>query len=235
MFWSRRGGPRRRNSDRRRLPIRVGDVMRPEPVTLSPDATFPQIVDTMLEHGRGVLPVVDPTGRLLGVISDADLIPTEVYVPGRAPQRKCGAQRAADLMSREVDTAVPEEPAAEAAERMLAGHRHYLPVVRDGHLVGMVTRADLLKPFARDDEAIRRDVETLLSDPRRVPYDHRCSAVVHDGVVHLRGSTCHPSDIDVLRAAVLNIPGVVAVESTLRARFPEPDPRSVPERPLQWA
>lgn len=236
MFWSRIGGSRRRNRDRqcRHLPVTIADVMRPELVTLTPSATFPQIVDAMLAHDRGVLPVVDPAGRLLGVISDADLIPTEVYVPGRAPEPKCGARCAADLMSRQVDTAAPQEPAAEVARRMLSAHRHYLPVVRDGHLVGMVTRADLLRPFARDDEAIRRDVTALLSDPRRVPYPHQVSADVRDAVVHLTGTTCHPSDIGVLRAAVLNVPGVVAVESTLLALLPEPDPHGVPPRPLRW-
>jgi CBS domain-containing protein len=236
MFRSRRHPAPRRDTarNRRRLPLRIADVMRPEPVTLAPGATFPQIVDTMLEHGRSVLPVVDPAGRLLGVVGDADLIPAEVYVPGRASADGSQPSRAVDLMVRHVDTASPEEPATEVAERMLRTHRHYLPVVRDGQLVGMVTRADLLRPFARDDEAIRRDVAALLADPRRVPYPHQVTATVRDAVVQLRGSASHPSDIGVIRAAVLTVPGVVAVDCAVRARFPEPDPRGVPVQPLQW-
>jgi CBS domain-containing protein len=236
MFRSRRHPVTRWKTARhcRRLPLRIADVMRPEPVTLAPGATFPQIVDTMLEYDRSVLPVVDPVGRLLGVVGDADLIPTEVYVPGRASADRSGALLAADLMVRHVDTASPEEPATEVAERMLRTHRHYLPVVRDGQLIGMVTRADLLRPFARDDEAILRDVEALLADPRRVPYPHQVAATVRDAVVQLSGSTSHPSDIGVVRAAVLTVPGVVDVDCALRARFPEPDPRGVPVQPLQW-
>lgn len=246
------GATRRRGTvhQRRAYLMKVADLMSAKPVTVAPDATFPQIVDTLLAHDLSVVPVVDDAGRLLGVISEADLIAKETFGPDVAatgrlrPERQhrgAGQARrpvptcARDLMTREVDTAGPQEQVAVVARRMLATRRKYLPVVDGDTCVGMLARADLLRPFARADLDVERDVQAILADPLRVPEGHQASATVRDGVLRLRGSTHYPRDVDVLCAVLSRVPGVVDLDCALRARHPEPQPSSVPARRMPWA
>jgi CBS domain-containing protein len=231
--------------------IKVGDVMTREVVTVHPDTPFPQIVERLLENNIGGLPVVDPNGTLLGIVTEADLITKEAYehgrrrhldlvidhLTGRDPAwiRKAEARCAGDLMTVDVHTASPHEDLATAARRMLEEHHKQLPVVADGRLVGIVSRKDLLKPFNRSDAQLAGDVAAILRDPLRAPEGHRARFTVENGVVTLRGTTRFASDAGVLRAFVAGVPGVVAVEDALTPEEPDPRPLGAFNDTRSWS
>jgi CBS domain-containing protein len=222
---------------------RVADVMTTNVVTVGPDAGFREIVDLLLTDDISGVPVVDSDGRLLGIITESDLITKEAKEPDRPrPRRhlsmlrdhllgrghdwvdKAGATTAAQLMTTPVDTVSPDDPIGVAARVVLERHRKLLPVVRDGRLVGIVSRKDLLKPYHRSDADIAADLQATLNDPLYAPEGLDVKAEVKNGVVSLDGATQWPSDIDVVRSIVIRVPGVVAVESHLEPRESNPDP-----------
>jgi CBS domain-containing protein len=142
---------------------RVRDVMTTDVARLGPDATYDGIVDLLLTRGVSGLPVADQDGRLVGIVTEADLVTREAYGPGRrspvdvlldnlrnrppAWVRKAAATTAADLMTRTVVTTSPDADLPSTARRLLESGYRWLPVVdADGRLVGVVSRRDLLAP-----------------------------------------------------------------------------------------
>ncbi len=218
--------------------MKVRDVMTTPAITVGPDTPFAEIVDRLLSNDISGLPVVDDDGRLVGIVTEADLVSKEAYdhrrrralglvadyLRGRDPQwvRKAAGQTAADLMTAAPATASPEEGLAAASRRLLEEHHKRLPVVDDGRVIGIVSRHDLLQPFHRSDNAIAADITRLLADPLRVPETHDARPAVSAGVVTLQGTVLWPSDVLFLEAVVTRVPGVVAVENHLVAREVEP-------------
>ena len=231
--------------------LKVRHVMTKDVVTVSPDTPFPVIVETLLEKGIGGLPVVGANGGLLGIVTEADLIAREAYehgrrrhldlvidhMTGRDPDwiRKATGRHARDLMTQKVETVSPDEDLATAARRMLDGRHKQLPVVRNGKLVGIVSRNDLLKPFNRSDADLAEDVQAILDDPLRAPEGHQVSFTIKNGIVTLLGSTRFPSDAGVIRAFVAGVPGVVAVDDDLRAQEPDPKPMPAFNDAMPWS
>jgi CBS domain-containing protein len=164
------------------MPTRVQDVMTIEVVVTHPTTPVKQVTDLLAGHGLSALPVTDGQGRVLGVVSEADLL--------GGPQRPAGgpvATTAGEAMTSPAVTVSPHATLTEAARRMQARGVKRLPVVADsGRLIGIVSRADLLRPLVRPDEHISRDVEEMLErkllvDPARVEVE------VRDGIVTLTG------------------------------------------------
>lgn len=151
-----------------RLTVRARDLMASPVITVSPDDTLEHVARTMLEHGIGAVPVVDQDGRLLGIITEHDLMAHEHGVPFsvyRAPQLfghwlppegleeiyNLGRTiKAKEVMRSPVLTVSEDATVSEIAQLMLETGREHIPVVRDGQVVGIVTRHDLLKLMARD-------------------------------------------------------------------------------------
>jgi predicted transcriptional regulator len=129
---------------------------------------------------------------------------------------------AADIMSRRVVTASPDDDLRRAARTMLVYGIKRLPVVSEGRLVGLMSRADLMRYFDRPDTDIAVDVERTLASPLSAPEDHRIASTVHDGVVTSRGRSGTPSDAKVATGVVWPIDGVVDVRNELMAREAEP-------------
>jgi CBS domain-containing protein len=142
---------------------RVRDVMTTDVARVRPDATYDEIVDVLTARGVSGLPVTDEGGRLVGIVTEADLVTREAYGPGRrrpfdvlldnlrnrppAWVRKASAITAADLMTRTVLTTSPDADLPSTARRLLESGYRRLPVVdADGRLVGVVSRRDLLAP-----------------------------------------------------------------------------------------
>jgi CBS domain-containing protein len=200
----------------------VRDVMTTEVVTVEPTTPFKEVVARMLRHRVSALPVVDDQGRVLGVVSEADLLLKEecpdpdadlalVWTRRRrAEHDKAAAAVARDLMTVAVVSVGPDATVTEAA-RLL--HRHgvkRLPVVDPaGPLLGIVSRADLLKVFLRPDDEIAADVRqevlvrSLWVDPDSVGVD------VRDGVVTLTGRLELRSQVTVAVSLVHALDGVV--------------------------
>jgi len=172
--------------------------------------------------------VVDDDGRVLGVVSEADLLLKEEFpapdqdIPlfstrrRRLERGKAAGTTARDLMSVALVSISPDATVAEAARRMHAAGVKRLPVVDEqGGLVGIVSRGDLLKVFNRTDQAIRREimddviVGEFTMDPNRF-FIH-----VDDGVVVLQGRVERHSLLPYLLRAVHGVEGVVRVENRL--------------------
>jgi CBS domain-containing protein len=212
--------------------MKVRDIMTSPAITVTPATPFTGIVATLLDHDISGVPVVDDRRQLVGVVSEADLIDRQVHgyrrralsvladhLHGRDTLwiRKVGGLTAGELMTRDPDAVGPDDDLASAARRMLEGGHKRLAVVADGAVVGVVSRHDLLRPFARSDADIRADLLRLLADPFRIDEDHAIRPSVAAGVVTLDGTVRRPSEIAIVETEVASIPGVVAVDNRLRA------------------
>jgi CBS-domain-containing membrane protein len=177
----------------------VGDVMATPVVGVQPDTSFKETVRLLQEHRISALPVVDPDGRLLGIVSETDLALKEEHLPDDPVPFFAGAARreqrakargitAGDFMSTPVETVLPGA-SLNAAARLLhrRGVRH-LPVVDHlGRVVGIITRRDLLKVFLRPDGDIRREiVGAVLRMTFHLPAD-AVQVEVAEGVVVVSG------------------------------------------------
>ena len=190
--------------------MRVMDVMSSPVVTVAPGARLKEVADLLVEHEISAVPVVQDD-ELVGIVSEADLVPLQLRPDSRAhlaPVREPPAQLprvVAEVMTREV-VALPERAdAAEAGRLMLDRGIKSIPVVRERRVVGIVARRDLLKLLARSDQDIARDLRALLEEELGPPSPYRVA--VRDGVVELTG----PPDPTTRRLATLLVRGVPGV------------------------
>jgi CBS domain-containing protein len=197
----------------------VGDVMTTPVVSTEPTATYQQLVRLLATHRISGVPVIDRLGRAVGVVSETDLLDRLAPRRPRPWWRGHGVSKrgttARDLMTSPAVTAMPSTPIAEAVRRMRDANVTRLPVENDlGVLVGIVTRADLLRVFLRDDDIVAAEViDTLrrvfVLDPLSVTVE------VHEGVVTLRGELPAAEVVDLLAACVADLDGVVDVRNLL--------------------
>jgi len=204
----------------------VSDVMTQTVVAVGRDAPFKEIVRTMEQWKVSAMPVLEGEGRVVGVVSEADLLPKEEFrdeEPSLSQQRerpsdaaKAGATRAAELMSTPAVTVHADATLAQAARIMAVRHIKRLPVVDDiGMLQGIVSRADLLKVFLRPDEDIEEEVRRTVVSYLFPGFSHAIHVGVREGVVTLRGHIHDTSLISVAVRLVHAIEGVVDVEPRL--------------------
>ena len=205
----------------------VEDVMTTPAISVRRDTSFKQVAQTLLNGRIGSVPVVESSGRVLGVVSASDLFRQVVAAGsskhrGRAVDagrghvhRQGAALTAADLMSEPAVCVPAGVPMLEAASRAADAWVRRMPVVNEaGMLVGILTRSDLLRVFLRGDDEIRDHIanhvvaEQFCLDPTTL------SVAVHDGIVSLRGQVERPAVVDSLVDAVRMIVGVVAVDSS---------------------
>jgi CBS domain-containing protein len=134
---------------------RVRDVMTTHVVRAAPAMTYAEVVDLLLAHGISGLPVTDAAGRLLGIVTEADLVRHDAgraSVPaGRPTDAPVSGETAAELMTCPVVTAEPDDDLPTTACKLLdSGYRRLPVVATDGSLVGIVSRRDLLTPAWED-------------------------------------------------------------------------------------
>jgi CBS domain-containing protein len=207
----------------------VSDVMTRTVVAVSGDASFKEIVRTMREGRVGALPVLAGEGRVIGVVSEADLLPKEEFrdaYPTRFEQmrrlediRKAGAVTAGELMTAPALTVHPDTPLTEAARVMAVQRVKRLPVVdARGLLLGIVSRADLLKVFLRDDEDVAGEVRHEVVAPLQPALlSPGVEVGVKEGVVTLSGQISDTSLIPLVARLVRSVEGVVSFECELAA------------------
>jgi CBS domain-containing protein len=166
------------------MPARVQDVMTIEVVVAQPTTPVKQVARLLTDHRLSALPVVDGHERVLGVVCEADLLGDGRPLADGQPSATAGA-----VMTSPAVTVDPQATVTEAARRMQAAGMKRLPVVAgSGRLVGIVSRADLLRPLTCPDEEICWAIEELLGsellvDPARVEVE------VRDGVVSSPGGS----------------------------------------------
>ena len=217
--------------------MNVRDVMThaARVISVSPETTLKQIADLMLEHRISGLPVVDENRRVLGVVSEADIISGETAGAGMqgmvARARALGdpasvaiSRTAGEAMSSPAVTIGPDETVARAAALIADRDVNRLPVVdEDGRLVGIVARADVVLAFARPDEeiagGIRDEIDRLLGlGPDSV------QVAVAAGEVALSGEVDTDATAKLVAFFASLFPGVIAVRSDLRVRADGDDP-----------
>jgi CBS domain-containing protein len=220
----------------------VKDVMTPDPVTVPPDLPFKAVADLMLERRIRGVPVVDGAGTVLGVITDSDLLVKPAYAQeprhghGGAIRRALARvvhhdepditprRTAAELMSSPPITTSPWDDVEDVGRLMLERRIGRMPVLRDGRLVGIVSRHDLMRQYQRTDAELAEAVEQALHDPLLAESEPQVTVTVNDGVVLLRGTVRYPRDVEVLASTVAGIGGVVDVRIEVDASHAEPAP-----------
>ncbi|WP_346660062.1 CBS domain-containing protein [Streptomyces sp. WMMB303] len=201
-------------------PRTVGDVMTHTVVAVGSTAGFKQIVRTLREWRVGAVPVLEGDGRVIGVVSEGDLLPAPDAARARPPpgadagvhgaaNRQRGS--AADLMTSPAVTVRSGTRVGEAARTMAGRKLKSLPVIDgDGRLIGIVSRADVLSVYLRSDEQIAQAVrEEILAPLSGAVGELR--AEVHDGVVTLSGQASDPELVPLVVRTVLALEGVVDV------------------------
>ncbi|GAA3829273.1 CBS domain-containing protein [Streptomyces phyllanthi] len=220
----------------------VGEVMTREVVEARRETSFKNVARLLDQHRISGLPVVDDDDKVLGVISETDLIHGQVArsVPGRVrrfrvPALRRSARHAAavarattaeDLMSTPAITVHPEQPVADAARVMERHHVERLPVVdEEDRLIGIATRRDLLRVFVRTDEEIRQDVLDVLTRTMGSLPPHTVIVSVGDGMATLEGRLELRSDIPQAVRQTWRVDGVVGVVNSLTFRIDDTHPR----------
>jgi CBS domain-containing protein len=219
--------------------MKASQLMSAEVITVREDASIAEAIRLMLEHRISGLPVVDSGNRLAGIVTEGDLlrrgeIGTERHRPhwrefllgsGRlAPEYvHSHARNVAEVMTTEVETISEDTPAGDIVDAMERDGIKRLPVVRDGRVVGIVSRADLLRALIAPDTATPIEISDadicahLAEEIAKQPWAPRAtlSVTVEAGVAHLSGIAFDIREREALRVLAANTPGVKSVQDHL--------------------
>ena len=206
--------------------MKIMDIMSTDVVTVAPTTSLKDVARLLVQHRISGVPVVDAEGSVIGVVSEQDLLFKERghvdrgrilgwllddYGPeGRA---KAEARTAEDAMTSPAVTILPSTPVSVAAMRMIDEQVNRLPVVAGDRLVGIVTRADLVRAFVRSDEAIESDIRDLMKRMLLPDMGTGVDVKLADGSVSLTGRLERRSDAEIVSRLSERVPGVVAVSS----------------------
>jgi CBS domain-containing protein len=219
--------------------MRASDVMTADVVTVGPETSVAEVARLLVAHCISAVPVIDGTGRLVGIVSEGDLF-GRVDTTGRRAwwldlladpaglaqdYVKTHGRRAADVMTHPVVTVEAEAALGEIARLLERRAIKRVPVVRDGRVIGIVSRADLIRGLAvrpveplpatvADDGVLRQRVLAILRGQPWWVGTYR-SIVVTDGVVHLWGLVRSTAEREAMRVAAESVPGVRGVEDHL--------------------
>jgi len=217
------------------MELTVKDVMTTRVFTVARDASFRTMAAALRDHRVSAFPVLDDDGKVIGVVSEADMLAKEALnsepegMPGmitgllrRKEHEKARGITAQDLMTSPPVIVAPDDTVERAARLMYSRKVKRLPVVdADGHLVGIVSRADLLAVFDRTDqeilEEIREDIllNEFLVDPEAL------HVTVENGVVTLSGAPVTKTVGHQIVQQAQHVRGVVAVRD--RLSYPPPE------------
>lgn len=211
-------------------------IMTSRVVTADPDEEVAVVARRLLDNRISALPVVRHDGRLCGIVSEGDLMRRaecgrsrswwlSLMADETADFRKTLGTRVRDVMTHDVVTVDEETPIAEIAHILEAKGIKRVPVLRGGRLVGIVSRADVLRALAAigdrddvspsdDDGQIRARILALL-EQRTTAALHAVSVIVVNGSVYLWGTAETQADKDAIRIAAENIAGVAKVHDFL--------------------
>lgn len=215
----------------------VKDVMTTRVIWVRADASFRDMATALHEHRVSAFPVLDKAGKVIGVVSEADMLTKQALgaeadgIPGiitgvlrHKDHEKARATTACDLMTSPALTVGPDDSVEHAAKLMYSRKVKRLPVVGpDGHLAGIISRADVLSVFDRTDQEIRADITDgilrrgLLIDP------HTLQVTVKDGIVTVAGVPESAPVGHELMQRIRHVQGVVAVRDRLSYPPPERD------------
>jgi CBS-domain-containing membrane protein len=220
--------------------MQAKDIMTSPVITVTPDSDIRETAQRLLEHRISAVPVVDKAGRLVGIISESDLMRREDAGTGRQaswwlslfsdPERhmrayvKSHSLRVADVMTSSVVTVEEDTPVDEVADLLGRKGIKRVPVMRNGAVVGIVSRADLLRGLiarrasreaSADDRAIKAAV--LKGFAEAGVNERLLNVVVSGGTVHIWGVAESEKERDAIRVAAESAPGVGSVQCNVDA------------------
>lgn len=215
--------------------MRVKDVMTRGVVTVGPDTSLKEAAAILGRKGISGLAVVDPDGTVVGVLSEADILLKEsgertghtgilgwLFEAGAADlAHKLSARTVGEAMTTPALTIGPERPVHEAAARMIEDGVNRLPVLEDGKLVGIVSRADLVRAFTRTDEEIAEEIRTEIIKRTLWLAPDAVEVTVEKGNVMLAGRVETAADAELLPVFVERVPGVISVSTEVTHRIPK--------------
>jgi CBS domain-containing protein len=207
----------------------VADVMTTDVIQVRPSMPLKQVAELLLERGISGAPVVDGEGRVLGIVSETDILAKEqgtverkgliqrlLFPATRSEQLKLEATTAAHAMTSPAVTIPPHTTVAEAAAKMLEHCVNRLPVIDGPTLRGIVTRADLVRAFVRPDTEIARQIQEDVLRRRLWLKPQDVQVSVEQGSVRLQGHVESDKIARRVESLVRDLPGVVEVDSYLR-------------------
>ena len=216
--------------------MKAQDVMVRNVLTVGPDTSVADAVAMLVKHDISALPVVNPDGSLIGILSEADLLEREElgaehhypwWIESLMPASKLAerfakahGKRVSEVMSTNVIFASEDTPVSEIAA-LLETHRiKRVPIINDGKIVGIVSRSNLMQalascklvePKSKTDRSIRLELLDRLRQQQRWTDFGERNIIVQDGVVHLWGLISSDAERKALAALAEGIPGVVSV------------------------
>ncbi|HXF86981.1 MAG TPA: CBS domain-containing protein [Xanthobacteraceae bacterium] len=223
--------------------MKASDVMVTNVISVGPNACVQDVAHILLTNHISAVPVVDADGRIVGIVSEGDLMRRAetgtlrrrpwwlAVLTGReglaAEYVKEHSRKVADVMTRNVVTVQPDTPLAEVAAILERNRIKRVPVVKDGKIVGIVSRANLLQALASlrkqiegitpSDAVIReRVIEKLKAEPWARPS--LINVIVQNGTVDLWGVVDSQTEKKAVRVAAEVTPGVTAVNDNLIIR-----------------
>lgn len=208
--------------------MHIQELMSRKVVTVSPETSLKEVAALLAERGISGVPVCDADGEVVGVVSEQDILWKElglrtghgllerIFDRAYGEDARITASTAGETMTSPAITITPDAYVVRAAKLMVDHRINRLPVVSDGKLVGIVTRADLVRAFTRSDHEIEREIKddvllhTLWIDPTSV------SVLVVNGNVAVMGEAENRTDAELIEEHIRRVPGVASVRSKLR-------------------
>lgn len=212
--------------------LKIADVMTKPVLTVRRDTPLKDVARLLIDSGVSGVPVVDDDGSVLGVISEADFLLKEqgageihhrrlARLLGESTETRhqidvIGARKAGQAMTAPAVTIEAARPLREAATVMTSRRVNRLPVVDQGRLVGIVTRADLVRAYVRSDEELVRAIrEEVLLRVLWVDPDGFEVAVVN-GNASISGQAERRSTAEIIEESIRMVPGIVTVNAHIR-------------------
>jgi CBS domain-containing protein len=209
--------------------MKASDIMSPRVISIAPNASILEAIRVMLQKHISGLPVIDPSGALVGIVTEGDFLRRAETGTARSRPRwleflmgpdrmaneyvRAHARKVEDVMTREPITVTEDTPLDEVVRLMERKRVKRLPVVRGTEVIGIVSRA-AAAPMAQSDVAIRQQLLAEFDKQTWAPVA-LIDAVVKDGAVELWGTIMEASQGEALRVLAENIPGVTSVASHL--------------------
>jgi CBS domain-containing protein len=209
--------------------LAVRDVMTSPVVTVPPNAPVKAVAEVLLSNRVSAVPVIDSVGHVLGMVSEADLLVKEIAMragarlgpleTGRAHdvRRRREALTARELMTAPAVSVHPDTPVTQAAKIMFEKRIKRLPVLADAWLVGIVSRADVLRVYLLPDEQLRRHAERLVHGTLG-NSGAGLAVAAREGVLRVTGEVDSRSEAELVGRLLGRLEGVVGVETQVTWR-----------------
>jgi CBS-domain-containing membrane protein len=196
--------------------MRVRDIMTRQVCSLQTTDTIERAAAMLADRKITAAPVLDAAGRLVGMVSEGDLLWHRVPPDPTAHVRRGidGTDRpklVRDVMSRDPVTAWPEADLSDVAQLMLRHGVRSLPILHDGRIVGIVSRRDVLRTVVRGDDVLHYEVQHRLDE--YADGERRWAVTVIDGVATIDGTFADESERTIVTVIARTVPGVAAVRT----------------------